>query len=339
LIVSDANLPFATHFLFVYNPVTFTYLQAEDLVETYLGDPNGIVQFRNIESSTHSCYALFANGHSSGNNTTTNEYLIPDGGIILSTGNPSDFAANDSGETTTDFGVDAGEPALESQLPNGANVIDACYIEFQFQCPPESEITIPTVKFDFVFGSEEYYNEDRDGVTLDYNDAFGIFLNGENIDLVPDGKGPVSVTNINDKVNSEYYIENEMGGRINMTSQYMDIEADGFTKELKVSTEALPGWNSIKFVIGDVGDGSLDSFVLLAGSLSCVEGDGIHGQSSAMDLYDKVRDEYTSTRAVEIPMPVAVGLAVLLGLIGLALPIIGLAFYKKRFPHPKSDES
>lgn len=323
--------------------ITFTYMQAEDLVETYLGDPNGIVQFRNIESSNHSCYALFANGHSTKKNTTTNEYLIPDRGIILSTGSPSDFTDNDSSETTTDFGVETGDPALDSLFLNETRVFDPCYIEFEFQCPPESEISIPTVSLDYIFGSEEYYGKDHDGDELDvaseYKDAFGVFLNGENIALIPDGKDgvPVTVNNINSQVNSERYIENELvGSRGSYTSQHVDIEPDGFTKKLKVSAEAMSGWNLIKLVIGDVGDGSLDSVVLLAGSLSCAEGADISSNSSGkpitlrpITLPDKISG-IQAPRLFQIPMPIAVAIVALLGLIGISMAVVGLSFYQKR---------
>jgi len=43
---------------------------------------------------------------------------------------------------------------------------------------------------------------------------------------------------------------------------------------LTAQGEAKPGWNIVKIAIGDVGDGNLDSWVLLeAGSFSCALGD------------------------------------------------------------------
>ena len=133
--------------------VTFTYLPAADLVENYLQDPNGLVEFRNIVSSNHSCFALFANGHTAGKSVATGKFLIPDQGIMLSSGNPEDFNGNDSDETTTNFNIHTGDLDLQSQLPsNKAEIYDTCFIQFDFRCPPETDIYTPAVNFDYVFG-------------------------------------------------------------------------------------------------------------------------------------------------------------------------------------------
>ena len=128
---------------------------ATELVQNYLQDPNGLVEFRNIKSSNHSCFALFDNGHSVGKNTATGAFLIPDSGIILSSGNPEDFNTQDSDSTTTDWRIGDGDQDLEKAIP-GADVLDPCYIQFEFRCPPSSDIFTPEVNFDYVFGSEEY---------------------------------------------------------------------------------------------------------------------------------------------------------------------------------------
>lgn len=245
--------------------VKFTYLSATELVENYLQDPNGLVEFRNIKSSNHTCFALFNNGHSAGKNAVTGEYLVPETGVMLSSGNVEDFNGQDSDGTTTNFNVDTGDADLESQIP-GEQVFDSCFIQFEFRCPDETDIFTPEVNFDFVFGSEEYYEY----VFSEYNDAFGFFLNGKNIALVPGTDIPVSINNVNDEVNSEYYVGNTLAGRGNRTSLYPLIEADGLTKEMTAIAEPQAGWNVIKMVTGDVADGILDSWVLLeAGTFSC----------------------------------------------------------------------
>ncbi len=249
--------------------VTFSYIPAEELVKDYLQDPNGLVEFRNIRSSNHTCFALFDNGHTAGA-TAEGDYLLPDSGVILSSGNPEDLNGNDSNEATTDFHLEMGDPDLRSQLPpvESAKVFDPCFIEFEFQCPPETEIFTPSVNFDYVFGSEEYYEY----VFSDYNDGFGFFLNGENIALLPDGITPVTINTVNYELNSEYFRGNELVGRASLTSPYPKLEADGITTELTALAEPRPGWNNIKLVIGDVADGILDSWVLLEkGTFSCVE--------------------------------------------------------------------
>ena len=263
--------------------------------------------------------------------------MIPDKGIILSTGEPIDFNENDSDETTTNFREDTGEPDLESQLPNEAKVYDQCYIHFQFKCPPVADETggngDTTIKFAYVFGSEEYGNDDVDAI--DHNDIFGAFLNGQNIALVEDDT-PVTINNINIQTNSKYFIENELADRM-QTSPFPRIEADGFTTELQASAKVLPGWNSLKLVVGDVGDGNLDSWALIkAGSFSCItEKTPTLPTTPAVwkekeDPANPTTSEEPTSRRIIIPMTMAVGFAVMLGLLALSLPIIGLTFYNKR---------
>ena len=259
--------------------VEFTFLSAEELVIKYLQDPNGLVKFRNIQSSNHSCFALFSNGHSAGVHNETGQYLIPDSGIILSSGNPIDFNGQDSDEATTNFKVTNGDEELKSVLPESSSssinssagaIYDACYLKFEFRCPEETEVFTPKVNFDYVFASEEYYEY----VFSKYNDAFGFFLNDVNIAKVPDTDISVTINNVNHELNSEYFIGNELEGRDEggRVAPYMSIEADGLTTELTAIAEPTTGWNEIKLVIGDVSDGILDSWVLLeGGTFGCKE--------------------------------------------------------------------
>ena len=128
-------------------------------------------------------------------------------------------------------------------------VYDPCFLEFEFRCPPESDVYTPVVNFDYVFGSEEYYEY----VGSPYNDAFGFFLNSQNIALVPGTTDTaVAINNVNDMTNSEYFVGNELINGVPMTNPYPKIEADGFTKELNAAGYPKEGWNKIKIVIGDV---------------------------------------------------------------------------------------
>lgn len=200
--------------------------------------------------------------------------MIPDSGIILSTGNPEDFNGQDSDEATTNFKVLDGDEDLQTVLPINSNggtapIYDACYLKFEFRCPEETDVFTPRVNFDYVFASEEYYEY----VFSKYNDAFGFFLNEKNIAKLPDSDITVTINNVNHELNSEYFIGNELEGREdNRTSPYMTIEADGLTTELTAIAEPTTGWNEIKLVIGDVSDGILDSWVLLeGGTFGCKE--------------------------------------------------------------------
>ncbi|KAK1746712.1 choice-of-anchor L domain-containing protein [Skeletonema marinoi] len=237
--------------------ITFSTHSAQDLVESYFRDSDGQIQFRNIAASSHSCFALFANGHSAGRHKDTNEFLLPNEGIILSTGNPQDFHTNDSDETSTNFGITTGDINLEHELPPYTQVLDPCFIQFEFSCPEETDVYTPVIRFDYVFGSEEYYKQQTD---TSFNDVFD-----EHNEVVS-----VSINNVNEQQNSNYFINNKMEGRINATSPYNAVEADGFTIKLTARGVPRPGWNIIKLAIGDASDGNLDSWVLLeAGTFSC----------------------------------------------------------------------
>lgn len=283
-------------------------LPASILVEV-LRDPDGQAQVRNVASSSRPCFALFEN-NVVGTNAAGHEGLIPDSGVILSTGDPLDFAGNDSDRTTTDFEEETGEPYLESQLPRGDRVFDHCFIEFEFKCPLATESYAPAVSLEYVFGSDEYDGGANGSAQPDNNDAFGVFLNGENIALLPDGRLPVTVNSVNGQANAEYYIDNQLRGRTNSQSRYAGIEADGFTTRLRASAAPPSGWNSLKLVIGDVHDGRLDSWALLAADSFTCAGDAVASAKSK-----------SGTRRFRLSKEVAILTIVMLGVIALVIPL------------------
>ena len=190
-------------------------------------------------------------------------------------------------------------------------------------CPSSSsakEVEDTTVTFNYIFGSEEYGN------IRYHNDIFGAFLNGQNIATVIDEQDgssiPITISNINSETNSEYYVNNELIGRINETSPY-PVEANGFTTGLQASGTVLTGeWNTIKLVIGDASDGNIDSWALIeAGSFSC------GSSSSESGSWKEEKDVFT--RPFEMEMSMAIGFLILFGLLALAIPIVGLLFYNK----------
>ena len=143
-----------------------------------------------------------------------------------------------------------------------------CVIEFEFKCDDVAgSSTAPEVSFEYIFGSEEYYEY----VDSDFNDVFGFFLNGRNIALLPDEITEVAINSVNYIRNSEYFRGNDanVGG-----VQYPSIEADGFTTKLIARGATIPGeWNTIKLAVADVADRILDSYVMItANSFACVRG-------------------------------------------------------------------
>ena len=84
-------------------------MSATQAVSNILRDPYGHIQLRNVTSSSHACYKTFTNGYSMGtvlssssdgtlltNPSSSNDYLLPNEGLLMSSGNPDDFCNNDS---------------------------------------------------------------------------------------------------------------------------------------------------------------------------------------------------------------------------------------------------
>lgn len=120
--------------------------------------------------------------------------------------------------------------------------------------------------FQFVFGSEEYPE-----YVNQFNDVFGFFINGpgingphsnnsKNIALIPGTNTPVSINNVNEGNNSEYFVVNDLDF----------IQYDGFTTVFTAESEVQPMQTyHIKLAIGDGVDHFYDSGVLLQASSFC----------------------------------------------------------------------
>ncbi|MEI6817235.1 MAG: choice-of-anchor L domain-containing protein [Bacteroidota bacterium] len=189
-------------------------------------------------------------------------------GVILCTGN-IDYAVGPNGNCCA--GYSAGMPG-DAQLTAicGQTTNDAAIIEFDFV--PTSD----TVKFRYVFGSEEY----PEFVGSIFNDVFAFFISGPgiigtpNIALIPNTTTSVSINNVNNGsqdcafggpvgpcVNCAYYVDNCNG---------TTVEYDGFTTPLIAKHVVIPCQTyHIKIAIADAVDGVFDSGVFLeAGSFT-----------------------------------------------------------------------
>lgn len=194
-------------------------------------------------------------------------YAFFEKGIILSTG----LAVHAKGPNLMpNQGIPMLKPG-DTQLSAiaKASTYDACVLEFDFVSDADSLV------FDFFFASEEYPEYVNKGV----NDVFGFFLSSEESDEVinlaqlPNGKGPVTVDNINSGKNAEYFFLNEIFDKNNVL-KYQDnrevgefayaYQFDGFTKPITAYISIEPGKKyHLKIAIADVGDSEYDSAVFL----------------------------------------------------------------------------
>lgn len=176
-----------------------------------------------------------------------------DSGIVMCTGNVLDaIGPNNTGSQGTDLFL-PGDTELDNV--SGNTTQDAVSLTLDF------EALADTFSFNFVFASEEY----PEFANSNYNDAFAFLISGpkpgggnyqnDNIALLPNSTTPVTINNVNDVVNPQYYVDNTNG----LTVQY-----DGFTIVLEATAAVIPDSTyHLKLVIGDVFDGVYDSGVFL----------------------------------------------------------------------------
>jgi len=227
---------------------------AEELVEELLGD--GFVYDDNVWGAT-----LIGTGIANGFFDGTNCNIGMQSGIIFSSGASegaeSPFSLNSTSPSSGSNG--GGSDADLTAIINGTGTNDASGIIFNFR--PESD----TVKFQYVFGSEEYpeYNNGP------FNDVFAFFLSGpnpsggnynkENIALIPGTSTAITIETVNSDVNSEYYIDNQGG-----FGAPLSVEYDGFTTVLTAWALVTPCEDyEIKIAIADAQDKAWDSGVFL----------------------------------------------------------------------------
>ncbi len=203
-------------------------------------------------------------------------------GIILGSGNVQMAAMLNIGGGTSlgGTGLPGTDVDLQSITPN--SIFDECVVEFDFV--PTGD----TIKFNYVFASEEY----EEYVCANVNDAFGFFLTGTNpaggnysatnLALVPNPSNPstftstpVSINTINPGVAGvngasstctaidPNWTSYSVFYTPNTTNNY---EYDGSTVVLQVKAAVVCNETyHIKLAIGDAGDGAFDSGVFIEG--------------------------------------------------------------------------
>jgi hypothetical protein len=177
-------------------------------------------------------------------------------GIVLSTGDVTQIPGLNGGENdlSTNFGL-PGDAALSNIV--GEETFDAAVLEFQFQFGDGS--TGGDLFFSFVFASDEYLE-----FVDQFNDVFAFFVDGTNVALI-NGQ-PISINNINDEDNSQFYRDNPPG------SGNVDIRFDGLTTVIQISVANLAaGVHTMRFAIADTLDEILDAAVFIGGGTFSTE--------------------------------------------------------------------
>ncbi|HMX04273.1 MAG TPA: choice-of-anchor L domain-containing protein [Chitinophagales bacterium] len=188
---------------------------------------------------------------------------IPNG-ILLTSGSVGNAVGpNNSPSQSSSLGM-PGDPDLD-MIPGVLGTNDACVLEFDFTA------TSDTIRFNYSFGSEEYLE-----YVGSFNDVFAFYISGpgiagtDNMALIPGTATTVSINNVNDAVNSEYYNINGTGFNAPFNSDDYYIQYDGFTTVLEAKHAVFPCETyHLKMAIADDLDDALDSGVFIeAGSLT-----------------------------------------------------------------------
>ena len=197
--------------------------------------------------------------------TNTNPAFPISSGLLLTTGNA--IAAQGPNSSTN----------LSNNLPATASVATDPHLNIlaagtltngvvlEFDFIPTGD----TLNFRYIFGSEEY----PEFSPSTFNDAFGLFLwgpgitgpyalagyaNGANIATIPGGI-PVTINNVGDASNTQYYVFNDNGSTYGNAIQY-----DGTTVLLTAAASVQCNQTyHIKLAISNVSDQAYDSGVFL----------------------------------------------------------------------------
>ena len=197
--------------------------------------------------------------------TNTNPAFPISSGLLLTTGNAiAAQGPNNSSSLSNNLPATASvasDPHLN--ILAAGTVTNGVVLEFDF-IP-----TGDTLNFRYIFGSEEY----PEFSPSTFNDAFGLFLwgpgitgpyalvgyaNGANIATIPGGI-PVTINNVGDASNTQYYVFNDNGSTYGNAIQY-----DGTTVLLTAAASVQCNQTyHIKLAISNVSDMAWDSGVFL----------------------------------------------------------------------------
>lgn len=252
---------------------------------TYTGDLEAIGSFNGANTNL---------GLNSGIILTTGTVLNSNSGGLLG-GPEGPHGPNNTGSAGLDNDAGGYQP-----LTNIANeeTHDAAILEFDFV--PTSD----TVRFRYVFGSEEY----PEFVDAGFNDVFAFFISGPgfggtyNMATIPGTGGtPVTIDNVNANVNSTYFINNGDGSESPQNGSENYIQYDGFTVVIEAVAKVECGETyHLKLAIADVGDGAYDSGIFLEANSLTSYGPMTIEQSTTLNLPDDRVAEGCETATVTL---------------------------------------
>ncbi len=242
--------------------ITNTGQSPQNLVQNVLIGP-GVTVSNILYNGSPTAIGSFT---AAGTNLGINQGIVMTTGTVLPNGSGPQ-GPNNSPSAGTDNNMPGS--GILSGIIGGTPTFNAAILEFDFV--PYAD----TVKFKYVFGSEEY-PEFAPPNNSTYNDVFGFFISGpgivglQNIAQLPNGGGVVSINNVNAITNQAFYNTNGDGNSPPYNASPNFIQYDGFTDVLEAVSQVQCGETyHLILAIADVGDGAWDSGIFLeANSLS-----------------------------------------------------------------------
>ena len=265
-IVNKADLPFYTNKKtdnralsnnrslceFTLTPVNATTNPLSQIIQSLAGSGVTISNIQSNLPATSDIYGSFSCGSAA--NLGMESGLLLTTGVVANAKGPNSFSG-----TSTDNSLPGS--TLLAPLTGGGEGFDASIVSFDIVSNTN------TITFQYVFASEEY----NEFVNLGYNDVFGFFISGpgitgsQNIAVLPNTNTPVNIDNINNGLNSQYYLDNETQ-QVADPIRFANIEYDGLTVVLTATATVQPGSTyTLTLAIEDVGDGIYDSGVFIKG--------------------------------------------------------------------------
>jgi hypothetical protein len=143
-------------------------------------------------------------------NSGTTNFPIQQG-VLLTTGQGIGAVGPNNSTSQTNGGTPMVSTDPDLNFIANGSVTNGVVLEFDFV--PAGD----TISFNYIFGSEEY----PEFSPSTFNDAFGFFLTGPNpsgpayastnLALIPGTTTPVTINNVGDVSNTQYYVFNDNG--------------------------------------------------------------------------------------------------------------------------------
>ncbi len=174
-------------------------------------------------------------------------------GIALSSGDlRRDLIASGSNYPNTNGNIVTGKYSGGKEIIDNYPVYDYASIEFTLNADSDGHMFLK-----YAFASEEYVKYSNS----QFNDKFGIIVNGINYAKVPGTDDIIAINTVNQVHNTEFFIQNIEANGIEDAG--LKFPMNGLTKTFVSKIDLQEGANRVKIIIGDLGDRSFDSVLFI----------------------------------------------------------------------------